>query len=169
MPMDRDAWLKKGGEHNWSKTPAGYRVDALRRLLPWVPEVGVFVTLQWSRERCAAARLKLPTSPQPRPQETGSFTPELLRQTARSQFRAPPPAAGGETELLDRAFTSLRVLSEQLHLARCSSTATTEGIHVEVTTSYVGKQAELDPTYDDEDGTPPKLLFTYRVRVSNLG
>ena len=133
-------------------------------------------------------------------QETGSFTPALLRKHVHAQFRAPPPAPSGEAELLDRGFASLRILLEQIHMAQCSSSATTDGIHVEVTTAFVGvrrggrgrgtavssslspptkyytcillelqKQADLDPTYEDEDGLPPKLLFTYRVRVSNVG
>ena len=39
MPVDREAWLMKGGSHNWGKTPREYRADTLRRLLPWVAEV----------------------------------------------------------------------------------------------------------------------------------
>ena len=30
-------------------------------------------------------------------------------------------------------------------------------------------QRDLDPMFDDEDGQPPKYIFTYRVRVTNVG
>jgi hypothetical protein len=116
---------------------------------------------------------------------TGSFTADQLRQTIRSEFRNPSkneatdsindtsttiPASNYPPDLLDRAFTSLRVLEEQLHMARCSSTAITDSIRVDVCSAFVGTQAELDPTYDPDDETvPPKMYYTYRVRVSNTG
>jgi hypothetical protein len=102
---------------------------------------------------------------------SGSFISAELRDAVRSEFRSPSvPPAGGASELLDRAFTTLKVLLEQLHLARCSSSATTDGVRVDVCSAFVGTQADLDPTYDPEsDNNPPKLYFTYRVRVSNLG
>lgn len=52
-------------------------------------------------------------------------------------------------------------------LQECSSSCATEGVHVEVTTAYVGAQAQLDPTYEAEEGVPQKQYFTYRIRVSN--
>jgi hypothetical protein len=116
---------------------------------------------------------------------TGSFTAESLKQCIRSEFRQPTSTAtetDTDTEaaaasssvspdLLDRAFTSLRVLEEQLHMARCSSTATTNSIRVDVCSAFVGSQSDLDPTYDadDDDAVPPKMYYTYRVRVSNVG
>jgi hypothetical protein len=111
---------------------------------------------------------------------TGTFTADQLRETIRTEFRHPSPVEAPTTptsssvpttpDLLDRAFTSLRVLEEQLHMARCSSTATTNSIRVDVCSAFVGTQADLDPTYDpDDDAVPPKMYYTYRVRVSNVG
>lgn len=31
------------------------------------------------------------------------------------------------------------------------------------------RQNELDATYDEEHGIPPKYYFTYRIRVTNVG
>jgi hypothetical protein len=85
----------------------------------------------------------------------------------RRAFRRPPAA---DADPLDRAFPSLRLLGEQMHMARCSSSCTTDGVRVDVTTSFIGRQSDLDPTYDqDDDDAPPKYYFTYRIRVSNLG
>ena len=118
---------------------------------------------------------------------TGSFTSDQLRACIQSEFRHPSNNSNEDVakfsssssdstttpttpDLLDRAFTSLRVLEEQLHMARCSSTATTEAIRVDVCSAFVGTQAELDPTYDPDDETvPPKMYYTYRVRISNTG
>ena len=111
---------------------------------------------------------------------TGSFNADQLRHTIRAEFRHPssttnststPPSSTPSTpDLLDRAFTSLRVLEEQLHMARCSSTAATNSIRVDVCSAFVGTQADLDPTYDpDDEAVPPKMYYTYRVRVSNTG
>ena len=87
----------------------------------------------------------------------------------RQQFRSPAAASLDPGQQLDRAFEALRVLGEQLHLAECSSSAQTEGIHVEVTTAYVGPQSDLDPTYEPEEGVAMKHFFTYRIRISNVG
>ena len=54
-------------------------------------------------------------------------------------------------------------------LQECSSSCTTEGVHVEVTPAYVGRQSEMDPTYEEEDGVAERRYYTYRVRVSNCG
>jgi len=51
----------------------------------------------------------------------------------------------------------------------CTSSCETEGVHVEVSTSHVGTQADLDPLYEEEEGVPQKSFYTYRVRVSNCG
>lgn len=40
---------------------------------------------------------------------------------------------------------------------------------MEVTTAYVGRQSDLDPTYEKEEGVADKHYFTYRIRVSNCG
>ena len=121
---------------------ADYSKEALHRLLPWL----------------AGSEL------------SGAFTAPALRQTIRDGFRAPAPPAD-QNELLDRAFTALRVLEDQVHMAQCTSRCTTDGVTVEVTTAYVGTRSEIDPTYEsdnDEEG-PKKYYYTYRVRISNVG
>ena len=187
MPVDKEAWLQKGGAHGWATAAPAYSRDALHSLLPW---------------------LAIPEHP-------GTFAPADLRELVRQTFKDPPPVRGGG-DVLDRAFTSLRTLGEQMHMAAASSSCTTRGVRVDVTTACLGvsararnggggmlaarrkvetharvnglafekrgatlvstlwlgalqRQDELDPAYDEEDGEPPKHLCTYRVRISNVG
>ncbi|KAG7671549.1 hypothetical protein Ndes2526B_g09289 [Nannochloris sp. 'desiccata'] len=154
MPMDKMAWLQNGGGHGWATPAPAYMKESLVGLLPWLSSSTY----------------------------TGTFNAEQLRQTIRAEFRHPsntdsstnarstPTPTPTALDLLDRAFTSLRILEEQLHMARCSSTATTKSVRVDVCSAFVGTQAELDPTYDpDDEAVPPKMYYTYRVRVSNTG
>ena len=78
-------------------------------------------------------------------QYSGSFTANDLRQIIRSEFRQPSSPPSNSADLMDRTFKSLRVLSEQLHMAQCSSTATTEGIRVDVCTAFVGVRLKSYP------------------------
>lgn len=55
----------------------------------------------------------------------------------RRAFRH-PPAGSSREEQLDRAFASLRLLAEQVHMQECSSSCTSEGVHVEVGWGAVG-------------------------------
>lgn len=141
MPMDKSAWMMNGGSHGWAAPAPGnhcfmsyvcllyfscfyldvrqqpprlffaaYIKDTMRRLLPWLSST----------------------------QLDGTFTAEGLRQCVRDAFRHPAPPQDGRSELLDRAFTSLRILGEQIHMARCSSSETTNSIRVDVTTAFVG-------------------------------
>ncbi|KAI7840000.1 hypothetical protein COHA_006265 [Chlorella ohadii] len=69
-----------------------------------------------------------------------------------------------------QAFESLRLLADQVALDEATSSCTTEGVHVEVSTAHMGSQADLDPLYDEDDsGAPEKHYWTYRIRVSNVG
>ena len=69
----------------------------------------------------------------------GSFTPDALRACIRANFAASKDASIDEQGLLlDRAFSALRILSEQMHMQQCSSHAVTGGIQVEVTSAFIG-------------------------------
>lgn len=94
--------------------------------------------------------------------ETGSFSPEALRTCIRANFAASKTAPlEQQGQLLDQAFGALRILSEQMHMQDCSSDSVTDGIKINVTSAYVGKVPV---------GTvATKNLFTYRVRVTNVG
>ncbi|GAB4815343.1 hypothetical protein N2152v2_002389 [Parachlorella kessleri] len=101
--------------------------------------------------------------------EQGTFSPSEVRDLVRHHFRSPAPAES-EAEYIDRAITSFRVLSEQVYLMQCSSSCRTEGVVVEVTSAFMGRESELDPMYEEpEDAEDEKHLFTYRVRISNVG
>ncbi|KAL0034138.1 hypothetical protein WJX79_011127 [Trebouxia sp. C0005] len=64
-------------------------------------------------------------------------------------------------QLLDQAFGALRTLSEQMHMQDCSSDSVTDGIRINVTSAYIGKVPVST--------VATKNLFTYRVRVTNVG
>ncbi|PSC74841.1 Co2+ Mg2+ efflux [Micractinium conductrix] len=140
MPVDKEAWLGRSGGHGWSKPRDEFHLESLRRLAPWVAEGAT----------------------------SGSFSPAQLRALVTRCFRH-PPAGSSADDRIDWAFQSLRLLSEQIQMQRCSSSAETEGVHVEVTTAHVGSQGELDPTFDPDEEGPEKEFYTYRVRVSNCG
>lgn len=53
-----------------------------------------------------------------------------LRELVRTEFR--DPSGPGSPSSLDRAIDGLRLLGEQVQLARGSSSATTRGVRVEV-------------------------------------
>ncbi|EFN52001.1 hypothetical protein CHLNCDRAFT_139531 [Chlorella variabilis] len=133
MPVNKEAWLFQGGSHAWSPPRDEFRLNSLKSLVPWAAQ-GV---------------------------TSGSLSPADLRQLISRAFRQ-PPAGSSREEQLDRAFQSLRLLSDQIHMQA-------QGVHVEVTTAYVGRQSDLDPTYEKEEGVADKHYFTYRIRVSNCG
>ena len=69
----------------------------------------------------------------------GSFTPDALRRCICANFAASKDASTDEQGLLlDRAFSALRILSEQMHMQQCSCHAVTGGIQVEVTSAFIG-------------------------------
>ncbi|KAI3430609.1 hypothetical protein D9Q98_005201 [Chlorella vulgaris] len=145
MPLNKEAWLFEGGSHSWAAPRDIYRLESLRTLAPWAAK-GV---------------------------ASGSLPPPELRALVSRCFRH-PPASSSREEQLDRAFLSLRLLSEQVHMhCHCSSSCETEGVDVEVTTGYVGNQRDLDPTFEAEEGAEEgadgNTYFTYRIRVSNCG
>lgn len=67
-----------------------------------------------------------------------------LRALIGSEFRHPRPEVDPELEDLDRALQAIRVLGDQVHLARSSSRAVTQGVQVEVTAEYVGVRQWLE-------------------------
>lgn len=140
MPISQEAWLMQQGGHGWAPPRDAFYLRSLQQLAPWAAQ-GV---------------------------TSGSFTPAELRALVARCFRHPPEGSGRE-EQLDRAFQSLRLLGDQIHMQGCSSSAETEGVHVEVTTAFIGGAGDVDPSYEEEEGVPEKLYYTYRVRVSNVG
>jgi hypothetical protein len=64
-----------------------------------------------------------------------------------------------------QGFDALRVLSEQFLLEQCSSSATTQGVYVEITTASIGSRIPLDLIE-----TPvARPVWTYRIRIENVG
>lgn len=65
--------------------------------------------------------------------------------------------------LLRQAMASMRILGEQLHLNKCSSSVNTRGVQVDVTSASSGwKVSPWNPgerVYD----------FSYRIRLANRG
>lgn len=61
-----------------------------------------------------------------------------LRALLRREFREPAPPKASIPADLDRAIQGLRLLGQQVHLARGSSCATTRDVRVEVTAEFVG-------------------------------
>ncbi|PRW20169.1 hypothetical protein C2E21_9247 [Chlorella sorokiniana] len=140
-PVNREAWMG-GPQHEWAPPRDEFYLQSFKRLVPWAAQDAT----------------------------SGVLTPAHLRELVRRTFRAPPPEEGGRARQLDQAFESLRLLADQVALDEATSSCTTDGVHVEVSTAHMGSQAELDPLYDDEDdGSPKKHYWTYRIRVSNLG
>ncbi|KAL4451199.1 hypothetical protein ABPG77_009271 [Micractinium sp. CCAP 211/92] len=138
-PISKEAWLMQQGGHGWAPPRDEFHLRSLQQLFPWAAEGAT----------------------------SGSFSPAQLRALITRCFRQ--PAGASKEEQLDQAFTSLRLLSDQIHMQECSSSCQTEGVHVEVTTAHVGSQEDLDPHYEPEEGQGPKQYYTYRVRVSNCG
>ncbi|KAL0039740.1 hypothetical protein WJX77_006595 [Trebouxia sp. C0004] len=94
--------------------------------------------------------------------ESGLFSPEALRICIRANFAASKTAPlEQQGRLLDQAFGALRILSEQMHMQDCSSDSVTAGIKINVTSAYIGKVPVST--------VATKNLFTYRVRVTNVG
>ena len=144
-----------GGQHGWAPPPDQYYLQAFQALAPAASQV----CCVWPKGllRAAIGRLALksshhvgsgaqepasspaahtrlsPTHAQLHAQgaTSGTLTPAELRAAVRRAFRQPPAGSSSEAEL-DAAFGSLRLLGEQVQLQRGSSSATTEGVHVEV-------------------------------------
>ena len=64
-----------------------------------------------------------------------------------------------------QGFDALRVLAEQYVLESCSAQATTNGVHVEITTACIGSKVPLDLI----ETPTARPVWTYRVRVENAG
>ena len=162
MPMDKEAWLQNGGGHGWStahpglypsllswsstshaqplsynfssttlSTVAAYMKETMHKLLPWMASSSY----------------------------SGSFTADELRQCIRTEFREPSTPAKDSAELMDRAFTGLKVLGEQMHMAQCSSAATTEDVRVDVCTVFVGV------SFESEKESPISRLIFVLIRL----
>lgn len=141
-PMDKEAWLNKGGAPSWVSPEPQYSTEAIQDSLPWVD---------------------------PGRMNHGEVTGETVASCVRDYFRR--PLGDGETvdERINRAFQAIRVLEEQLYYARSGSSSCTDGVRVDVTTCFVGSQKELDAMYDEDEDGPPKYYYSYRIRVTNLG
>ena len=118
----------------WSAGAAS-RTDTLAHLLPGIEEVRqiVLLTSPWqSKTPCTSGSLvQVPQS--------GHFTPDALRACIRANFAASKDApADNQDQLLDQAFSALRILSEQMYMQQCSSHTVTNGIQVDVTSVHVG-------------------------------
>lgn len=141
-PMDKEAWLTKGGAPSWVSPEPLYSTEAIQDGLPWVdPE-----RLQY-----------------------GKVTGETVISCVRKYFRRPLGDDETVDGRIDRAFQAIRALEEQLYYARSGSSSCTDGVRVDVTTCFVGSQKELDVMYDEEEDGPPKYYYSYRIRVTNLG
>jgi hypothetical protein len=64
-----------------------------------------------------------------------------------------------------QGFDALRVLAEQYTLEQCSAVATTNGVHVEITTTCIGSKIPLDLI----ETPTARPVWTYRCRVENVG
>jgi len=143
--MDLDAWLVHGGRPKFGPLSDPGRL--LQERLPWI------------------------SSSMGDLQSLGGLDGHSVSSVAKDHFRRKIEEDESIEERIDRAFDAIRVLEEQKFLARMSSSTETRGIVVDVTTSYVGTQKELDPMYDDTDeySEAMKYFYTYRIRVSNHG
>ncbi|KAK9905513.1 hypothetical protein WJX75_001299 [Coccomyxa subellipsoidea] len=136
MPLDTNAW--QTAAHEWSSTTQEYRLEAIQELLPDLPK----------------------------PPSSGSFRRGELKQCIRANFEASSSAPADQLpQLLDTGFDALRVLSEQYTLEQCSAQATTNGVHVEITTAYIGSKIPLDLI----ETPTARPVWTYRIRIENVG
>ncbi|CAL8471822.1 g11364 [Coccomyxa elongata] len=136
LPLDTTAWQMAA--HEWSSPTEEYRLDAVHQLLPGLPQ----------------------------PPKSGSFRKGELKHCIRSNFEASSAATPERLpELLDLGFDALRVLAEQYVLESCSAQATTNGVHVEITTACIGSKIPLDLI----ETPTARPVWTYRVRIENVG
>ncbi|KAJ9516822.1 hypothetical protein QJQ45_027234 [Haematococcus lacustris] len=85
----------------------------------------------------------------------------VFHRAVRDNFKANKELSDPDhiSERVDEAFRAIRMAGEQLQLASCSSSSTTDGVTVEVTTVF---------TKTDTNPYGKTLnYFTYRVRVIN--
>ena len=68
----------------------------------------------------------------------GRFSASDIMHIVKEEFRTPQP-----DDAVDKAFGSLKVLEEQLYLERCSSSAVTRDIRIDVNACYVGVRPHL--------------------------
>eukprot|EP00803_Ostreobium_quekettii_P009945 evm.model.scf_126.6 EVM.evm.TU.scf_126.6 scf_126:106126-113577(+) len=95
--------------------------------------------------------------------EAATFSSEELKQCIRLNFRRDLDAERSPEAMTKQAMASMRILGEQLHLNKCSSSANTRGVQVDVTSASSGsKVSPWNPgerVYD----------FSYRIRLANRG
>eukprot|EP00884_Botryococcus_braunii_P018636 jgi/Botrbrau1/5456/Bobra.27_1s0007.1 len=136
MPMLPDGWTRHYTA--WTKSGAEYRRETAWKLLPNLQE--------------------------PIPDSVYGMG-RGLRMYLRTRFRDSINATPEETEvLLDLAFAALRVLGEQLEMARCSSTSMTRSIQIDVDSSFSGVLLPLASSAERY-----AYKYAYRIRISNLG
>ncbi len=73
--------------------------------------------------------------------------------------------ARAECSMCMQGFDALRILAEQYQLEQCSSSATTQGVHVEITTGCIGSRIPLDLI----ETPTARPVWTYRIRIENVG
>ena len=69
------------------------------------------------------------------------------------------------SHLTVQGFDALRILTEQFALEQCSSSASTQGVLVEITTAPIGNRIPVDLI----ETATLRPVWTYRVRVENIG
>ena len=72
---------------------------------------------------------------------------------------------GDVDHLAVQGFDALRVLTEQYTLEQCSSSASTQGVLVEITTAPIGNRIPVDLI----ETATLRPVWTYRVRIENIG
>lgn len=110
-PMDQSAWLANGGAPGWIKPEPQYSLEALSETLPFV---------------CPS---KIPG---------GVVTGTLMKSCTEEFFRKPLEGSETAQTRVDMALEAVRVLEEQKFLSKTSSTAITDCVRVDVTSSYLG-------------------------------
>ena len=98
-------------------------------------------------------------------------TPRCVTRKRRSSMLQPKTACrtsalnANADHLAVQGFDALRVLAEQFTLEQCSSSASTQGVLVEITTAPIGNRIPVDLI----ETATLRPVWTYRVRVENIG
>ncbi|KAK9862532.1 hypothetical protein WJX84_008681 [Apatococcus fuscideae] len=113
--------------HSWAKPADEICRETLKELAPYLTEV------------------------------PGQFTRASLSSVIRNSFKSSFNAAQEDQgPLQDTSLRALRTLSDQIAMMQCSTSTTTQGVNVDVTTA---------PLFQNES----IFAFTYRCRIENRG
>lgn len=141
QPMiDPNAWLSNGGAHAWVRPPPECHVSALRSFLPWLDEriIGSSGSYTANELKDIIRESFRQGSVEETRDKSGSNDGKYGVKEDGRVFSDATLGRPNVAEMVDRGFQALRVLTEQLHLARCSSTAETNGVRVDVSSGFVG-------------------------------